>query len=221
MAPIPNPLGNLPAVANEVIASLVLRSPQTTPEALPKNILSLLKRQASRILHRQTLANPSIMPTTYGSQNSSMAPGTVAGIVLGSVAGFLLVLWLIYTCVTMGGITGGGAYTEEVVVRRKSGSRSTGARSRRMSETVEIRRDTPPVRVVREEPRVERVIVEESRQTRRERSRGGSAEVVVIEEHSPPRRSKSKKDRDSGYRSVDPHAYGGVVGGRRGSGSRR
>lgn len=49
--------------------------------------------------------------------------------------------------------------------------------------------------------------------------------MVVIEEHSPPpRRSKSKREkveRDSGFRTVDPLAYGGVVGGRkerRGSG---
>jgi hypothetical protein len=91
-----------------------------------------------------------------------------------------------------------------------------------MSETVEVRRERTrsPVRVVRPE-RVERVIVEESRETRRDRSRGGSDEVVVIEEHSPPRRSKSKKDKESGYRTVDPLAYGGVVGGRKGSGSRR
>lgn len=49
----------------------------------------------------------------------------------------------------------------------------------------------------------------------------------MIEEHSPPRRSKSKREkggreegRESGYRTVDPLAYGGVVGGkgRRGSG---
>lgn len=96
-----------------------------------------------------------------------------------------------------------------------------------MSETVEIRRERSPVRIVRqpERERVERVVVEESRETRRERSRGGSDEVVVIEEHSPPRRSKSKREkeerRESGYRTVDPLAYGGVVGGRkerRGSG---
>jgi hypothetical protein len=69
------------------------------------------------------------------------------------------------------------------------------------------------------------VIVEERRETRRERadsrSRAGSDEVVVIEEHSPPRRAKSKREsrgedrRDSGFRTVDPLAYGGVVGGRK------
>ena len=92
-----------------------------------------------------------------------------------------------------------------------------------MSETVEIRRDAPPVRIVPVATRTDHVIVEESRHTRRERSRGGSDEVVVIEEHSPPRKSKSKRKegRESGYRVVDANAYGGVVGGRRGSGSRR
>lgn len=68
--------------------------------------------------------------------------------------------------------------------------------------------------------RVERVIVEESRETRRERSVDrGSDEVVVIEEHSPPRRKKSTRReedrRESGYRTVDPGSYGGVVGGRK------
>lgn len=79
---------------------------------------------------------------------------------------------------------------------------------------------------VRREPeRVERVIVEESRETRRERTRSpeGSDEVVVIEEHSPPRRKKSTRRsetivedrRDSGYRTVDPGSFAGTVGGRR------
>jgi len=198
-------------------ASLAIRSPvaiaPSSTLSIPTQILQVLKRQI-----------PSIIPTTYGSINSGPAPGTVVGIVLGSVGGFLLVLWLIYTCSTLGGVNRGSDYAESVVVRdrRKShGSRST--RSRRMSETVEVRRAPTPVRIVREPERVERIIVEERRETRRERSRGGSDEVVVIEEHSPPRRSKSKreKEKESGYRTVDPLAYGGVVGGRkerRGSG---
>lgn len=93
---------------------------------------------------------------------------------------------------------------------------------------MEVRRAPSPVRIVREPSRVERVIVEESRETRRERSRslGGSDEVVVIEEHSPPRRKKSTRvsaeteRRESGYRTVDPLAYGGAVGGRKASGRR-
>jgi hypothetical protein len=89
--------------------------------------------------------------------------------------------------------------------------------SRRVRQTVEVRQDRSrtPVRIVREPPRptTERIVVEEHRETRRDSASAASSdEVVVIEEHSPPRRPKSK--RDSGYRTVDPLAYGGSVGGR-------
>ena len=69
----------------------------------------------------------------------------------------------------------------------------------------------------RREVRTERIIVEEAPAPRRERD---DDIVEVIEEHSPPRRSSSR--RQSGYRTVDPDAYGG--GGRplrKVSGSRR
>jgi hypothetical protein len=150
--------------------------------------------------------------------------------VLGSVGGFLLLLWLLYTCLNFGTITSSdSSYTESVVVRdrRKSSHGSTRTRSRRASETVEVRRERSPVRIVRE-PVIERVIVEETRRAPppRERSESrGSDEVVVIEEHSPPRRKKSVREerevrevrRESGYRTVDPLAYGGAVGGRKDS----
>ncbi|EKD19685.1 uncharacterized protein L3040_001969 [Drepanopeziza brunnea f. sp. 'multigermtubi'] len=194
----------------------------------------------------------SIIPTTYGSINSGPAPGTVAGIVLGSVGGFLLLLWLIYTCVRFGSASSRSAYTESVVVpaarpRRRRAHHRGGGTVRR--ETVEIRRERSPVRIPLREPeivrlpstpmprqpeRVERVVVEESRETRRERerSRGGSDEIVVIEDHSPPRKKKSSRTaatvrssaesvrRESGYRTVDPTTYGGAVGGRK-AGRRR
>lgn len=120
-----------------------------------------------------------------------------------------------------GTISSGSSYTESVVVRERRKSHHGSTRSRRASETVEVRRERSPIRIVREPERVERVIVEETRETRRDRSRGGSDEVVVIEEHSPPRRKKSDKEkRESGYRTVDPLAYGGALGGRK-SHSRR
>jgi len=96
-------------------ASLAIRSPvaiaPSSTLSIPTQILQVLKRQI-----------PSIIPTTYGSINSGPAPGTVVGIVLGSVGGFLLVLWLIYTCSTLGGVNRGSDYAESVVVRdrRKS-----------------------------------------------------------------------------------------------------
>ena len=210
MAPVPITLEPRSLDSHPAIASVAKRLPSP----------SLFSRQS----------NPQIIPTTYGSINSGPAPGTVVGIVLGSVGGFLLVLWLIYTCMNLGNFTSSSSsYTESVAVRDRRKSHGS-QRSRRVSETVEVRRERSPIRIVRDEPRivreperVERVIVEEERrEVRRERSRG-SDEVVVIEEHSPPRRSKSKRERrdderrESGFRTVDPLAYGGVVGGRKGS----
>jgi len=197
-----------------------------------------LAGRISHILHtRQAPVQSSIIPSTYGAINNSQPPGTIVGIVLGSVAGFLLLLYLFYTCMNFGS-SNSSESSASVVVRRPK-SRSTRTRSRRASETVEVRRDRTPVRIVREPERVERVVVEErvSREVpRRERSIASSDEVIVIEEHSPPRRKKSNRGerrvresvvveedrRDSGFRTVDPLAYGGTVGGsKRASGGRR
>ena len=82
--------------------------------------------------------------------------------------------------INFGNIGSSSSYTESVVVRdRRKSHGSTRTRSRRASETVEIRRERSPVRIVREEVRrevpAERVVVEETRrETRRERSRGDS-----------------------------------------------
>lgn len=192
---------------------------------LPRN---LLLERITPLLHKRQQtqsATPEIIPTTYGSLNSGPPPGTVVGIVLGSVAGVLLLLWLFYTCFTFG--QRDDDVVEEVVVRdkRKRHSRAS-ARSHRVSETVEVRRGPSPVRIVRpvvvpQPVRAERIIVEESRQVRREDMGGGSDEIVVIEDHDPPKRKKKKRQSggggggDEGYRTVDPNNYGGVVGGRR------
>ncbi len=66
---------------------------ESQPQGAIYSINSLAKRQI------QILA----IPTTYAGLNSGPPPGTVVGIVLGSVAGFLLILWLIYTCTQLGG----------------------------------------------------------------------------------------------------------------------
>ncbi|TGO25542.1 hypothetical protein BPAE_0078g00410 [Botrytis paeoniae] len=239
---------------------------------------SKLAKLLTRLISRQTTSsNPSIIPTTYGQQNNSLSPGTIVGIVLGSVGGFLLLLWLLYTCCTLGRrqsaqstVTEDVTFRENVRRRSHNSHRSSRPHSRRVSTTekVEIRRQRSrspaPVRVVREEvrqemrrppppvervvreevrqetrrppPPVERVVVEERREVRRSRERSpsssgrGSDEVVVIEEHDPPRRSKSKRERrergeraerDSGFRTVDPLSFGGVVGGEGRRGERR
>jgi hypothetical protein len=156
-----------------------------------------------------------VIPADYGNINDSQPPGTVIGIVLGSVAGFLLILWLIYTLMggnmAMAGATS-SSDVGSVVIQRKRSRRGSSRRTSR-TETVEVRR--PPVE------RVERIVVEERREASRSRpvatvlsdSVGSEDEVVVIEEHSPPRRASSSKKvkevRESGYRAVDPMAYGG------------
>lgn len=218
MAPIP-----LPSLleSRHALESLTKRLPSPSPSASTTIESHQLRTRALHLLNTllRRQGNPNIVPTTYGSLNSGPAPGTVVGIVLGSVGGFLLLLWLIYTCLNFGNWGSSSSYTESIVVRDRRKSHHGSQRSRRVSETVEVRRERSPIRVVRDEPRVERVVVEEER---RDRSRG-SDEVVVIEEHSPPRRSKSKRERrdeerrESGFRTVDPLAYGGVVGGRKSS----
>lgn len=242
-----------------------------SPLRRDNNIMHLVR---AHLLHRsvEEADTTAIVPTAYNRLNDGPLPLAVVGIVLGSVGGFLMLLWLLYTCMRFGARSPPSAYTDSVMVTASppSSSRKHRRKSRSTSrrETVEIRRQRtnsmgPPVLTVREtdveivmpepqppppvapmpmprEPerveRLERIVVEEHRETRRERNMsGGSDEVVVIEEHSPPRKMKSDRDRDSrrrsrshserresGYRAVDPLTHGGVVGGsRRSTSSRR
>lgn len=178
----PNLMARAAQVADSSISS----------DSLLSRALSHLKRQSSGIV---------AIPTTYAGLNSGPAPGVVAGIVLGSVGGTILLLYLIFTVVTLSG--GRRTVIDEEVIRRRSVSRSRSPartrrrRSRSVSEVVEVR----------ERPRTrERIVVEE----RRTESRPPPVDddiVEVIEEHSPPRRHRSK--RDSGYRTVDPAEFGG------------
>ncbi|KAA8570573.1 hypothetical protein EYC84_002835 [Monilinia fructicola] len=164
----------------------------------PKYSLVFVSRQAAS-------GDPSIIPTTYGEQDTSRSPGTIAGIVLGSVGGFLLLLWLLYTCCTLARPAAHATYREDVTVRenvrRRSHNSHRGSRphSRRVStaEKVEVRRQRSrsptPVRVVREEvrqetrrpPPVERVVVEERRPPPVER--------VIVEERREVRRSRDER----------------------------
>ncbi|RDL35838.1 Uncharacterized protein BP5553_06450 [Venustampulla echinocandica] len=233
MAPIPAPISfdSIAALTSSAVANIAKRipsipssnpNPNPDPNPIPTRTTTPL---LTRILSERGTTD-SIIPTTYGSINSGPGSGTIAGIVLGSVFGFLLLLWLFYQCANVGVASSAeSAYTTETVaVRERRKSHHGGShRSRRASETVEIRSNRSPIRIVREPSthRTETIIVDDHRRVP-SRSRV-SDEVVVIEEHSPPRRKKSSKrsrdERESGFRTVDSGAYGGVVGGssRRGS----
>lgn len=155
------------------------------------------------------------IPTVYQGLDAGPAPGAVVGIVLGSVLGFIFLIWLLW--ILSNGTTfirSNQDEEEDVVVRRhRNSDRRRSSRRTEMSQRSprrdrvyrqeRITRDFPPPTRSPGVSRVrESVIVDEPRTERRV---DGDDIVEVIEEHSsvggaPPRR-KSKR-ASSGYRSV-------------------
>ena len=210
---------------------LTPRLPSQDIPILPTRTIPLSHTLAS-LLRRQTTvtatANP-IIPATYSGLNSGPTPGTVVGIVVGSVAGFLLLLWLIYTCFGLGGPPGRSSVVEEEIIRHRSRSPSRRAPSRRPS----TRRSSPRGPVVESSVSASEVVMEEVRRERtppapRRSSRVRETVVVeeirgpppsapreeafveVIEERDDPSPRRPKKP--SGFRNVDPEAFGGGDG---------
>ena len=189
----------------------------------PLSLASLFRRQVVTVTATApppTQTIDPLIPTTYSGLNAGPQPGTVVGIVFGSVAGFLLLLWLIYTCFGLGGNAAVQSSViedrrETEVIERRSRRTSTRRSSPRRppppvssqsaSEIIEVesrRERTPP----RRESRRETVIIEETRR------RPPEEDIVeVIEEHSPVRRESTKRERrvSGGYRTVDPEAFAG------------
>lgn len=170
-----------------------------------------------------------VVPAQYGNMGNSPDPGAVVGIVLGSVAGFLLLLWLFYSCVDFGdgGLDGlssvGTASVLTLRTRRSSGHRHHHHHHHkpapvrlRATETVEVRARERDHRssgggpiIVEAAPSVERIVLEERRSSRAPRVvHSDDDEVVVMEEDSPPRRRRSsvrrsgEVRRESVYREV-------------------
>lgn len=200
-------------------SSLSARSaqPHTTTQPSRHRWLRSLDQNLNRLISRQQPI-PKLIPETYAGINEGPPPGTVVGIVLGSVAGFLLILWIIYTCINFANTRGATTYEEETVVRRRSRSprssrrspprspsRHAPSRSRSRSEVIEVSRHRSPPR---RETRRETVIMEERVRPPPPPVEREDDIIEVIEEHSPPRRSSGSR-RVSGYRTVDPDAYGG------------
>ncbi|KAI9867637.1 MAG: hypothetical protein M1813_008437 [Trichoglossum hirsutum] len=157
----------------------------------------------NRHLRRQNNGQAVVIPNTYTDNQSGPSPGSVVGIVLGSVFGFLFLLWLIWACFQSGGVT-----REEFIRERRP------AYSRRAEQFVEIGR--PP-------RRPERVIVRE----RRSSLVDSTSDSDVIIEETVGRRRGSRDRPQNGIRYINPDLPGGGDGhiekvyGGRGSGSRR
>ncbi|KXT10588.1 hypothetical protein AC579_9179 [Pseudocercospora musae] len=170
--------------------------------------VSQLSHHLRRSLTRRQNGAVVAIPTQYEGIRAGPAPGAVAGIVLGSVAGFLLLLWLLWIASSGSGFIRATNLTEEdVVVRRRDRSRSTrrsrartemASRSPRRERVIRqeriVRDNIPPPR---EPSRIrETIVVEEERRV------PGDDIVEVIEEHSsvgvPPPRRKSRRS-SAGY----------------------
>ncbi|KAI9788424.1 MAG: hypothetical protein M1835_002278 [Candelina submexicana] len=197
-------------------SSISPRAPTLTA-VLPPTLAHLIPRQ-------QVTSGYPVIPTGYSGLNAGPSPGTVVGIVLGSVAGFLIILWLLYAVFNRGGGADIEATTYTTRERRRSRSRSRSRSPRPPPpRPMSVRHSPPrppPPQVVQERiiiddrrappppqppPPVvqERIIIDE---------REPDEEIVeVIEENSPPRRGHSHRNRTSsgGYRTVDPDAYAG------------
>ena len=161
---------------------------------------------ASNLQKRYTTLS---IPASYGRLNSSPPPGTVAGIVLGTVGGVVLVLYLTFLALNPGGLARGGSSStidEEVVIRSLR-----GPSSRHRGEAIEVMEERSRSRSYRR-PSRDHVVVDES-VTGTGTSVTDHGDVVeIFEEESsgvssasprPPRRTRS------GVRTVDPHGYGG------------
>ncbi|KAI1386359.1 uncharacterized protein F4822DRAFT_409809 [Hypoxylon trugodes] len=214
--PPSTPLRGL-AFARDVLSDLTSRSPpsptptSTTPTnntiPIPTTLIQKLHAFATRTqqhLLPRLATDVSTVPEGYGRTPNGPEPGAVVGIVLGSIAGFILLLWLIYWCVNLGspapdieeGSVGAGGSSSVVSYHsrprihrsshhrsyRNGGSEYSPGPSRRRKETIEITRREG---VRSRSPGPEQIVVEEEH-TDRTRSRSRS----VSRPRPPPPRSE-------------------------------
>jgi hypothetical protein len=124
MTPIPANGSSISSLSGAIIGLAASASSSISygsPSPPVRHSRSIVSRFLSLTARQNT---PSIIPTTYGNTTDSMTPGTIVGIVLGSVGGFLLLLWLIYTFANLG-TPDQSDYTESVVIQERRRRRSS------------------------------------------------------------------------------------------------
>ncbi|KAI5868531.1 hypothetical protein GGS23DRAFT_592302 [Durotheca rogersii] len=164
-----------------------LHSPRSFARDLTVSPLRLQLRRLAPLrevsLFPRAATNVNSVPEGYGRTPSGPDPGAVVGIVLGSIAGFILLLWVIYWCVNLGNptiieegsVTGASAsvvsYRSRPRVHRKR--RSHYSRSPHRREKIEITRRSIPIVVPSPSASLgpNEIIVEEHRSRSRTRSR--------------------------------------------------
>ncbi|KAI9780984.1 MAG: hypothetical protein M1839_006423 [Geoglossum umbratile] len=207
----------MPPISTNLHDNVVNSKPFELPRDILSRLSSLSRQFRPRQLERGAEGAPAaaralarldqllrrqdgVIPGAYQDNNTGPSPGSVVGIVLGSLFGFLLILWLLWTCSALNGTVATG----RVVRDRRP------LHGRRVEEVVEVGR--PP-------RRPERVYVQSRRN-----SLVDSSSSDVIEETVRIHRDNRPR---SGIRYVNPDLPAGGNGHvedvyvRKGSGSRR
>ncbi|KAE8143383.1 hypothetical protein BDV38DRAFT_66623 [Aspergillus pseudotamarii] len=126
------------------------------------------------------------IPASYGRLDTSPSPGTVAGIILGSVFGFIFLLYLLWL-----GLSSGRRFGSETQTEMASAS-SAGGMRRRRGRRIVVEEERPASAHSHGHGHGDHIIVEESVTSAPSRSEGDVIEV--FEEASsvdrPPRRGK-------------------------------
>ncbi|KLJ05443.1 hypothetical protein EMPG_11069 [Blastomyces silverae] len=153
--------------------------------AKTRDIAQSISSSSSHLQRRDRMIS---IPSTYSSFTSS--PGTVVGIVVGTVGGFVLVIWILFLIF--------------------------GGRATATDDTTTVTDDSRPPRRSPSHRRRPEVI--ETFSSSASSPSSGEDVVEVFEELSTPSQSerRSYSKRTGSYRAVDPRQYGGG----RGSGRR-
>ncbi|KAI1341183.1 hypothetical protein F5Y15DRAFT_26646 [Xylariaceae sp. FL0016] len=90
-----------PAVARAVLAGLNTNIFHRTPDQTntPTRTLPDL---VSRVIVRQVVTTTTAVVNNNNNGGTNLSGGAIAGIVIGSIVGFLLLLWLIRSCLNLG-----------------------------------------------------------------------------------------------------------------------